>query len=92
MKPALLLAVMLAGCTSTAGPFITRIQNVGNGNLGVESCYVEFTSFVNSIETGQCVQYVVHVRDGEYRAPMALPPQARPPGEVRPPGDVRPSP
>ena len=60
MKTALILAVALAGCTR-AGPFITRIENAGGGRVAVESCYVEYAMIVNTIQTGECTHYVVHV-------------------------------
>jgi hypothetical protein len=61
MKTALILAAALVGCTTTAGPFITHIENAGGGRVAVESCYVEYTIFVNAIHTGECTHYVVHV-------------------------------
>jgi hypothetical protein len=61
MKTALLLAAALAGCSTTAGPFITHVENAGGGRISVESCYVEYAMFVNAIRTGECTHYVVHV-------------------------------
>jgi len=74
MKTALILAAALAGCTK-AGPFITHVQNAGGGRIAVESCYVEYTMFVNAIHTGTCTHYVVHVND---QPRMAPPPFERP--------------
>jgi type IV secretion system protein VirB7 len=74
MKLALILAAALAGCTR-AGPFITHVENAGGGRIAVESCYVEYTMFVNTIHTGECTHYVVHVNA---QPPMAPPPFERP--------------
>ena len=76
MKTALILAAALAGCTK-AGPFITHIQNAGGGRIAVESCYVEYTMFVNAIDTGTCTHYVVHVNDQPSAINPSLP-QLRP--------------
>ena len=69
MKAALLLAAALAGCATTAGPFITHLENAGGGRISVESCYVEYAMFVNAIKTGECTHYVVHVQDQPPMAP-----------------------
>ncbi len=74
MKTALILAVALAGCTQ-AGPFLTHVENVGGGRIAVESCYVEYTMFVNAIRTGECTHYVVHVND---QPPLVPPSSVRP--------------
>jgi len=68
MKTALILVATLAGCTK-AGPFITHIENAGGGRVAVESCYVEYAMIVNTIQTGECTHYVVHVSDPPPVAP-----------------------
>ena len=45
MKILLVVTVgLLAGCTSTAGPFITNISSAGPGRLLLEKCEVEFST------------------------------------------------
>ena len=78
MKTALILVAALAGCTTTAGPFITHLQNAGGGGIAVESCYAEYTTFVNAIRTGECTHYVVHVGDQAPIAPGMQPSLERP--------------
>ena len=54
------LALLFAGCASTAGPFVTSIQFVQPNVIVVTKCTVEFsTSPWNHIEQGQCFNETV---------------------------------
>jgi type IV secretion system protein VirB7 len=67
----------LAGCTSTAGPFVTHISSAGPGLLRVESCEVTFSKWSNSIDVGDCTAEMVPVQPGDPRvAPATQPPPA----------------
>jgi hypothetical protein len=71
---------LLSACTSTAGPFITRIESAGPGLLRVERCEVVFSTWgSNHIETGECSDVMVPVQPGDpARGPK--PPVATAPG------------
>lgn len=63
--------LLLTGCVSTAGPFVTNISVAGPGVLRVERCDVEFSPWgYNHIENGECSEELVQVG---VPAPVAVP-------------------
>jgi hypothetical protein len=55
--------VTLTGCTSTAGPYVTKITNPGDGNLHVQRCTVEYSTFFGgSVSTGDCETELVPLK------------------------------
>jgi type IV secretion system protein VirB7 len=48
------LAVVLAGCASKAGPFVTNISSDGRGGLVVEKCMVRLDRTISTVESSDC--------------------------------------
>lgn len=46
--------IILAGCTSQAGPFVTNISSDGQGNLVVEKCMVELQRQISTVQNSGC--------------------------------------
>jgi hypothetical protein len=46
------IVVTLAGCTTTAGPFVTNISSDGKGNLVVEKNTVIVNGFTGTVSVG----------------------------------------
>jgi len=59
-----LLSLLVAGCTSTAGPFVTSIRYGGPGLLVLEKCMVEHTKVGNHIATTDCFDETVAIGPG----------------------------
>jgi hypothetical protein len=55
MKTALLLLLLpaLAGCYSTAGPFVTSITSDGHGNITVEKNMLRMATFGGALSVGE---------------------------------------
>ena len=67
---ALLSLGALAGCASTAGPFVTSVSSAGPGLLRVEKCEVAFSPWGHAhIENGECFVEMVPVQPGEPARP-----------------------
>ena len=49
-----LSSVILAGCSSQAGPFVTNISRDGRGGLVVEKCMVRLDRMINTVESSSC--------------------------------------
>lgn len=47
-------AILLSGCSSKAGPFITNISSDGNGGIVVEKCMVKFDRQLSVVENSDC--------------------------------------
>lgn len=65
--------VAIAGCTSTAGPFVTHISSAGPGLLRVEKCEVVMSKWTNTIDVGDCTAEMVPVQPGDSRAAPPMP-------------------
>jgi len=61
--PATAIALLLAGCVSTAGPFVTNISSDGHGGLVVEKCMVSFNEFTSTVSNGDCTSTTIVLRD-----------------------------
>ena len=46
--------VVMAGCSSKAGPFVTNISSDGRGGLTVEKCMVRLDRAINTVESSDC--------------------------------------
>ncbi len=46
--------LLLSGCASTAGPFVTNISSDGQGGLIVEKCMVRLDRTINTVEASNC--------------------------------------
>jgi len=46
--------IILAGCTSQAGPFVTNLSSDGQGNLVVEKCMVELQRQISTVQNTNC--------------------------------------
>lgn len=51
---AVLLAAVLSGCASQAGPFVTNISSDGRGGLVIEKCMVRLDRMINTVESANC--------------------------------------
>ncbi len=49
-----LLMLMIAGCASEAGPFVTNISSDGRGGIVVEKCMVKLQRQLSTVETSNC--------------------------------------
>jgi hypothetical protein len=60
--------VALAGCTTTAGPFISTISSDGAGQLHVSKCMVSFNGFLGVVSSTDCTAVVIPIGQGEKKA------------------------
>ena len=49
-----LLAFILVGCASRAGPFVTNISSDGRGGLVVEKCMAKFDPWMSTVNNDNC--------------------------------------
>lgn len=47
-------AIVMVGCSSKAGPFVTNISSDGRGGLVVEKCMVRLDRTINTVESSDC--------------------------------------
>lgn len=96
MRPLMIATALLvmAGCSSHAGPFITHISPAGPGSIMVQKCMVEYSKFNNEISTSDCTTRTLRITTGE-ASPWSAPPKgwsANPDGQTPPPAPASPSP
>jgi len=48
------VAAILSGCASQAGPFVTNISSDGKGGLMIEKCMVRLDRMINTVEASSC--------------------------------------
>lgn len=58
----LFIVMLLAGCASTAGPFVTSIGSDVSGNLTVEKCMVEFSPTMSTVQNSNCSSTTIKIR------------------------------
>lgn len=46
--------VVVGGCSSKAGPFVTNISSDGNGKLSVEKCMVTYSPWMSTVSNDNC--------------------------------------
>lgn len=57
---AMVLALTVSGCISTAGPYVTNLTPGPRGTINVEKCTVKYSSlFGGSVEKGDCATTVI---------------------------------
>lgn len=49
-----LLCLVVLGCVSTGGPFVTSVSSAGDSKLSIEKCTFKFNSFSGSVSAGEC--------------------------------------
>ncbi len=47
-------ALVLSGCASRAGPFVTNISSDGKGGLVVEKCMAKFDPWMSTVNNDNC--------------------------------------
>ena len=55
------VSVAIAGCTTTAGPFVTNISSDGQGNLVIEKAMVEYSQWSDGITTKNHTTTTIHI-------------------------------
>ena len=64
-KTAALVAIgtvlLLTSCGTTAGPFVTSITHVGNGQLLIKKCRVGMSFWANTPKNGDCTREQINV-------------------------------
>jgi hypothetical protein len=67
MRFALILGILLSGCTATVGPYVTDIQALPDGRWKIISCTTEVSQTGNflSADVGECTSKVI----GQPRSP-----------------------
>lgn len=63
----LLVLLLLSGCTTSAGPFITNISYDGDSTLLVEKCYAEYSSAMSTVGNSNCTQSTIVLRKSELK-------------------------
>ena len=56
------LVLVLQGCSTYAGPFVTAISSDGNGGLNVQSCMVRMNKFTKAVSNANCTSEHVQLR------------------------------
>ncbi len=63
MKPiVLILALVLSGCTTQAGPYVTNISSGGEGKVVVEKCMVELNRFITMLSNKDCRSVTIQIQ------------------------------
>lgn len=57
-----LMAVVLGGCSSQAGPFVTNVSSNGAGSIIVEKCMVNLNRAINTVEAANCTNFPIQVQ------------------------------
>ncbi len=48
------IMLVLVGCSSKAGPFMTNISSDGHGGLVIEKCMAQFDLWVSAVIKSEC--------------------------------------
>jgi hypothetical protein len=60
---AITAVMLISGCTSNAGPYVTNISSDGNNGLNIEKCMVHYNTFRGGIiSTGDCTSQSIKLR------------------------------
>jgi hypothetical protein len=59
---ATLSAVIISGCSSRAGPFVTGISSDGRGGLIVEKCMAKFDPWMSTMNNDNCTSTAMRVQ------------------------------
>lgn len=57
-----LLVLVLAGCASTAGPFVTSVSSDGRGGIIVEKCVARFNPWTETVSNADCRTTTIQIR------------------------------
>lgn len=58
------LLIILSGCASQAGPFVTNISSDGQGGIVVEKCMVRLDRMINTVEAASCTNTRIVLNNG----------------------------
>lgn len=54
--------IVISGCSSRAGPFVTSISSDGRGGLIVEKCMAKFDPWMSTVNNDNCTSTTMHVK------------------------------
>ena len=54
--------LVISGCSSRAGPFVTSISSDGRGGLIVEKCMAKFDPWMSTVNNDNCTSTTMHVQ------------------------------
>ena len=54
--------LLLSGCASTAGPFVTNLSNSGDGDLVIEKCMVKFDPWMSIVNNSDCTNTTIKIK------------------------------
>ncbi len=54
--------IVISGCSSRAGPFVTSISSDGRGGLIVEKCMAKFDPWMSTVNNDNCTSTTMQVR------------------------------
>jgi len=54
--------IVISGCSSRAGPFVTSISSDGRGGLIVEKCMAKFDPWMSTVNNDNCTSTTMHVQ------------------------------
>ena len=57
-----LSVIVISGCSSRAGPFVTSISSDGRGGLIVEKCMAKFDPWMSTVNNDNCTSTTMQVR------------------------------
>lgn len=55
-------AIVISGCSSRAGPFVTSISSDGRGGLIVEKCMAKFDPWMSTVNNDNCTSTAMRVQ------------------------------
>ncbi len=58
-KILLVSLLLLSGCATTAGPFVTNINTNSHGDLTVEKCMVKFDPWMSTVNNSDCFNVTI---------------------------------
>ena len=56
------LLIIIQGCSTHSGPFVTNLSLDGDGNLNVEKCMSEFNFWLNSLSNADCMSSKIKIK------------------------------
>ena len=56
-----IISVVLAACTSKAGPFVTGISSDGAGGIVIEKCMISLQRQINTMENSDCTSSTIRL-------------------------------
>lgn len=58
----IVVVLALAGCASSAGPFVTAVSSDGRGGLVIEKCVARYNPWTETVSNSDCRTTTIQLR------------------------------